>query len=200
MAGQNQQNHTQSNPAIKAQEGHDVTAKTHASTQAAEHKGGLPQLNVNDFAPQLVWLAISFAAFYFIMSRIALPRIAGVIEKRQDRIARDLDAAQAFKHQAEVAEAAYESDLASAKEKAQSIASATKDRLNTETESKQADVDQRINASLLEAEQRITTAKQLALKEVNSVATTTTSEILEHLVGQKFSDTDLAAAIKSATH
>ncbi len=196
MAGHNQQNHTQSPPA----KGHDKAAKTHASTQAAEHKGGLPQLNVNDFAPQLVWLAISFAVLYFIMSRIALPRIAGVIEKRHDRIASDLDAARTFKHQAEVAEAAYESDLAMAKEKAQNIASATKDRLNAETESKQAEVDERINANLLEAEQRITSAKKLALKEVNTVATSTTSEILEHLVGQKFSDTDLAAAIKNATH
>ncbi|MCF6198579.1 MAG: ATP F0F1 synthase subunit B [Hyphomicrobiaceae bacterium] len=177
-----------------------MTSETHASTQAAEHQGGLPQLNVNDFAPQLVWLAISFGTLYWIMSRIALPRIAGVIEKRRDRIAGDLDAARTFKHQAEAAEVAYKSDLATAKDKAQSIASATKDRLNTQTEAKQAEVDKQINARLLEAEQRITSAKKVALKEINAVATTTTSEILQHLVGQKYSDQDLAAAIKTATH
>ncbi len=177
-----------------------MTSEPHASTQAAEHQGGLPQLNVNDFAPQLVWLAISFGTLYWIMSRIALPRIAGVIEKRRDRIAGDLDAARTFKHQAEAAEVAYKSDLATAKDKAQSIASATKDRLNTQTEAKQAEVDKQINARLLEAEQRITSAKKVALKEINAVATTTTSEILQHLVGQKYSDQDLAAAIKTATH
>ncbi len=173
------------------------TPVTHASTQGAEHKGGLPQLNADDFAPQLVWLALTFGALYWIMARIALPRIADVLEKRRDHIATDIDAAHKFKKRSEEAEAAYKASLADAKAKAHTIAQDTRDKLNIKTDAKRADVDSQINAKLMDAEKRIKTAKKSALKEINVIATTTTKDIVEHLIGNKTSDKDLANALKS---
>ncbi len=170
---------------------------TQATTQATEQKGGLPQLNVDDFAPQLVWLALTFGALYWIMARIALPRIADVIEKRRDHIASDLDAAHKFKQKSEAAEAAYKSDLADAKAKAHAIAQDTRDELNKKTDAKRADVDGQISAKLIDAEKRIKSAKKAALKDINVIATTTTKDIVEHLIGNKTSDKDLAKALKS---
>ena len=177
--------------------GTPTSAKTHATTQAAEHKGGLPQLNADDFAPQLVWLALTFGALYWIMSRVALPRIADVLEKRRDHIASDIDAAKNFKQQSETAEAAYKSDLANAKNKAHAIAQETRDKLNAETERKRSEVDDKINANLADAEQRITAAKSAALKEINEIAGSTTKEIVNHLIGNKVSDSDLSAVLKT---
>ena len=192
------QHQNQSQPASQTG-AHGGPAKTHATTGAAggEHKGGLPQLNVDDFAPQLVWLALTFGALYWIMSRIALPRIADVIEKRRDHIATDIDAANQFKQRSEAAEAAYKSDLVDAKAKAHAIALETKDQLNATTDRQRADVDAKINAKLAESEQRIKSAKKSALKEVNVIATSTTAEIVNHLIGEKASDKDISQAIKS---
>lgn len=170
-------------------------AKTHASTQANEHKGGLPQLNAEDFAPQLVWLAITFGVLYWIMSRVALPRIADVIEKRRDHIATDIDAAKRFKQESEVAEAAYLSDLIEAKNKAHTIAQDTRDKLNAKTDRKRAEVDEKINVKLVDAEKRITASKKAALKEVNVIASSTTKEIVNQLIGKKVSDKDLSDAL-----
>ncbi len=173
-------------------------AKTHASTQAGEHKSGLPQLNTDDFAPQLVWLALTFGVLYWIMSRVALPRIAQVIEKRRDQIAKDIDAAKDFKHQSLAAESAYKADLAQAKAKAHAIAQETRDELNAKTDAKRAEVDARISAQLVDSENRIKSAKKAALKEINVIASTTTREIVDHLIGKTVSDSDLSDALKTA--
>jgi F-type H+-transporting ATPase subunit b len=172
-------------------------APTHATTQATEHKGGLPQLNVDDFAPQLVWLALTFGTLYWVMSRIALPRIADVIEKRRGHIASDIDAAKRFKQESEVAEAAYKADLADAKAKAHTIAQDTKDKLNAKTDRKRTEVDKKINAKLVESEKRIKIAKKAAVKEINVIASSTTKEIVSHLIGKKVSNKDLSNAIKA---
>ena len=43
----------------------------------------MPQLNPLDWAPQLIWLVITFGILYVLMKRVALPKIGSVIEMRQ---------------------------------------------------------------------------------------------------------------------
>ncbi|MDP6688760.1 MAG: F0F1 ATP synthase subunit B', partial [Alphaproteobacteria bacterium] len=79
----------------------------------------MPQFWMEDFAPQMVWLVISFIALYLLMARVALPRVANVLETRHGRIADDLDQAQQLKTQAETVIAEYEAALAEARSDAQ---------------------------------------------------------------------------------
>jgi F-type H+-transporting ATPase subunit b len=172
---------------------------THASTAAdGGHQGGLPQLNTHDFAPQLVWLAITFGALYWIMSRIALPRIGEALEKRRDQIASDIDNAKRLQQDAEAAEAAYETALAEAKAKAHGIAQETRDSLNASTEARRKEVEDQINAKLQEAEERIGAAKQSAMSEVSAIATQTTKEIVDRLIGGDVPESDISGAVDAA--
>src|SRR5438132_4367333 len=90
--------------------------KTGAHTEAdGGHGGGFPPFESSTFASQLVSLVIAFVALYLIVSRIALPRVGGVIDARQNAIEGDLTAAQKLKDESDAARLEYESDLASAR-------------------------------------------------------------------------------------
>lgn len=173
----------------------------HTSTGAEGHAPqhtGLPQLNTNDFVPQLVWLSLTFTALYMIMSRVALPRIADVIERRRDRIAADIDEAKRLGQRAQEAELAYKTALANAKANAHTIALRTREDLAAEVDAKQTEVDRVIAAKISEAEHRIAGAKQAAMKEVGTIATATTMEIVNRMIGDDVSHDELSNALMTA--
>ena len=70
-----------------------------ADGHGPEKEAGLPQLDPvgSLFISQLFWLGICFGFLYLMMSRVALPKIATVIEERRDKIALDLDRATEFR-------------------------------------------------------------------------------------------------------
>ncbi len=57
----------------------------------------------SSFASQLLWLAITFGIFYYLMSKVVIPRISGILGVRRDRITRDLDEAQRLKEESDAA-------------------------------------------------------------------------------------------------
>lgn len=158
----------------------------------------MPQLELHDFAPQLIWLAISFIALYFIMARVALPRIATVIEERRDRIASDLDQAERLKQKTDEAIAAYEEALTEARSKAHTIAQETRQRLNAEVDAEKAEAEKEIAVKLAEAETRIAEAKADALGHVNEVATDAAETIVQELIGGKTTKAEIKEAVSKA--
>lgn len=158
----------------------------------------MPQLQIHDWAPQLIWLAISFVTLYIIMARVALPRISTVLEERRDRIASDLDAAEQIKKDTEEAIAAYEQALAEARNRAHMIAQETRERLNAEVEAQRAEVEGRIAERTAEAEARIQKAKADAMNNVGQIAAETTEAIVNKLLGGKVAGTEVKAAVGKA--
>lgn len=169
--------------------------QSEVGAQPDPHGPGMPQLDFADYPPQLVWLAITFVALYLLMSRVALPRIATVIESRRDRIAHDLDTAARLREETDEVVAAYEQELAEARGRAFDIATETRNRLNAELAAERAKVEAEIAERVGAAEAAISKARDAALGEVDVAAAEVTGEIVERLIGTRPSDRDVAAAL-----
>ncbi|MET0639258.1 MAG: F0F1 ATP synthase subunit B' [Hyphomicrobium sp.] len=157
---------------------------------------GLPQLNPHHFTPQLFWLALTFGALLFVMSKIALPRVADVIEERRDRIRRDLDAASRLKDETDKALADYEKALADARANASGIAKETREKLAAETDVERHRVDDQIAGKLRDADTRIAATKSKAVSAIGDIATETARAVVERLIGQDVSADDVKKVLR----
>ena len=155
----------------------------------------MPQLNPLDWAPQIIWLVITFSILYVLMKRVALPRIGSVIEARHARIAGDIEAADKLRRETQEAIAAYEQALAEAKARAQAIAREANNKLKDEMAAERASLDRDLAARSAEAEKRIHEAMTSALKDVNQVASETAAEIVRSLIGVAPSKPEVSAAV-----
>jgi F-type H+-transporting ATPase subunit b len=158
----------------------------------------MPQLDPLDWAPQLIWLVITFSILFLLMKYVALPRIGSVLETRQARIRADLEQADRLRRETQEAIAAYEQALAEAKARAHGIAQEGRNALNAEIAAEREKLEKELAAKQAEAEARIEEAKSAALKEVSSVAAETASEIVRRLIGVAPSKADVASAIAAS--
>ncbi|MCD7059262.1 F0F1 ATP synthase subunit B [Pelagibacterium xiamenense] len=152
------------------------------------HGGGhtdvFPPFDASTFPSQILWLAISFAALYFIMSRIALPRIGEILEVRRDRIEGDLAEADRLRQKTDQAIASYEEALSDARSKAHEIAEKTRSEIKADLDAKRAKVEADLSKKMSAAEARIAETKTEALGHVDAIAAETAQALVGQLVGK----------------
>ena len=187
---------------VEGATGHsDPTAGTHATTEAhgGEHESGVfPPFDPATFPSQLLWLTITFAALYLLMSKVALPRIGGILENRKAMIDADLAAADASRQKTDAAIAAYEAALAEAKAKAQGIANETRDAIQADLAAKRSAVEADLTSKVTAAEARISATKTEALTHVDEIAADTAQTVVTQLIGDIPTDSVRAAVAKAS--
>ncbi len=156
-----------------------------AVPESGGHAKLFPPLDPGTFAPQLVWLALTFGLLYLILKRVVLPRVGEVIEERGDRIKRDLAQAEKLKADTEKALASYEQALSDARAKGGTIAKTMRDKLTAEVDKERAKVEAQIAAKLAEAEKRIAETKAYALASVGDIASEVAGVIVARLIGEE---------------
>jgi F-type H+-transporting ATPase subunit b len=157
-----------------------ATAHTEAD---GGHKAPFPPFQKDTFASQLVSLLIAFVALYLIVSRIALPRVGGLLDARQNKIEGDLSEAQKLKDASDGALKAYESELAAARARAQAIGTETREKLNAASEAERKTLEQQLSAKLAEAEKTIAATREAAMSNVRGIAAEAASAIVQRLTG-----------------
>ena len=156
---------------------------TAAHTEAEGGAHSFPPFQKDTFASQLVSLAIAFGALYLIVARIALPRVGGVIDARQNAIDGDLTAAQKFKDDSDAALKAYEAELASARSRAQSISNETREKLNAQSDAERKTLEEKLAQKLSDAEKTIAATRSSAMSNVRSIAADAAASIVQRLTG-----------------
>ena len=173
-------------------EGHGTLTET-----AAEHKE-FPPFDSSTFSSQLLWLAITFGLLYYLMAKVAVPRIAGILEDRRDRIAGDLDMAEKLKSDSEAALTGYEKALAGARSRASAIAETARNEAKAAADAKRAAIESDLNRKLAAAETRIGDIKQQSLSQVGAIAGEATEAIVKALIGADAPKPEVDAAVSAS--
>lgn len=173
-----------------------LTASVVPALAASGAAGGssFPPFDSRTFPSQLLWLAITFGAVYFLMSRIALPRLGSVLEERREKIDSALRSADEAQKQAEAAAVAHEQALAKAKGNAQAIAQEARARSAKEVDAKRHAVESDLAGKMAAAEARIAETKAKAMANVTDIAKEAATAMVETLSGKK----PTAAALNKA--
>lgn len=158
----------------------------------------MPQLDLTTWPTQIFWLAITFFVLFLVMSRIAIPRTGGIIEKRKSTIGDNIASAQRARTEVESTIKSYEAALAESRARSHAIVQQNRAELNTEIEAERSKLDAALDLKNTEAAKVIATARTRALTGVEAVAAEIAAEIVNELVGTIVTKAAADAAVAKA--
>ncbi len=173
---------------------------THASTEAAhgEGGGGLPQFEFQHWFGQIVYLIFLFAILYWLMAKVFVPRLRGVIDQRAATISDAVSAARQVQAEAAGQAEAAKAEVEAARASSRSMAAAAKARVIEQANTRAAEEEAVVNARIAEAETAIGKTRDAAMTNVASIASDTAAAIVERLTGKAPTGAEAAAAVKGA--
>jgi F-type H+-transporting ATPase subunit b len=173
-------------------------AASTATTQAPAGESKFPPFQSQYYPSQFVWLVLSFALLYALMSKLVVPRIDSILAARAKRIGDDIAAAQSFKERSDAAHAAYEKALADARARAQGIANETRERQAAAAEETNKRLEAELHTRLAAAEKSIEATRAAAMSNVGAIAAEGAAAIVERLIGKAPAAHEVAAAVADA--
>jgi F-type H+-transporting ATPase subunit b len=177
-----------------------AVADTHASTEAAhgEGGGGLPQFEFQHWFGQIVYLIFLFALLYWLMAKVFVPRLRGVIDQRAATIADAVQTARQVQAEAAGQAQAAKAEVEAARASSRATAAAAKARVTDAANARAAEEEAVVNARIAEAETAIGKTRDAAMTNVASIASDTAAAIVERLTGKAPTAAEAAAAVKGA--
>ena len=157
----------------------------------------MPQLELETFLPQLVWLVITFGFIYFVMAKFALPRVGEILEERQNRLDGDLEQAESYKAESEKLEADYDLLTAKARMEARTHLKVMRKKLDAGLAEKRTDMSAKMDKKFAAAEANIAAARNEVLGDLEKIASNACISIVAKLSGQKLSVTEAGKAVKA---
>ena len=158
----------------------------------------MPQLNPEFFISQLFWLAVFFSFLLIFLWRVSLPRIATVLEKRQNKINEDLSTAKELQVDAQKIEKKINEQINKAKLETNIKIKKTMSTLQEEASSKLLTIDNELEAKILNAEKEIKKHRDSQMKNINNEMTNITKFAVSKVADLEISESVVNNAVKSA--
>lgn len=158
-------------------------AQEHAETHdAAAHAGpAMPQLNTATYPSQIFWLLVTGVLMYLIMSKLALPRVARMVDMRDDQVRRNLETASRLRHEIEDMQAVYTRALRDADEKAKTVLDRAIQEAKAKHDKANADIALRINQKMTETEAFLRGEKEVLMGQVPAMSDRLSAAVLQQL-------------------
>ncbi len=177
---------------------HLLIGTANAADARASGGGAFPPFDPTYYASTSFWLLVTFGIVYYLMAKVALPRVAGILEDRAAKIDGDLAAAAQMQEKAKAAGEAYEKLLADARSNAQGIGQKAKDDANAEADARRKAVEADVAAKIAASEAAIAAARARAMSNVDGIAADAAAEIVKRISGVAAGADDLKKAVAAA--
>ena len=162
-------------------------------------EGGMPQLNPEYWVSQIFWVILIFGTLYVILWRTILPKINENLENRKSQILTDLDDAQKFEDQSKEKLSEYNKILNQAKQEAKKILDGTRKKVNQDIKNKKNQFNLEIVKEIKNAEKEIKMMKLSSIKDINTIAIETSSEIVRKIVGTEVNASSVSAIVEDVS-
>ena len=157
----------------------------------------MPQLNPEFFVSQLFWLAVFFTFLFIFLWRVSLPRIATVLEKRQNKINENLSSAKELQEQAMEIEKKINDQIKKAKQETEDKIKKTINALQEDLSSQLSSLDKDLEKKVSDAEKEIIKNKNDQMKNINNEIANITKLTLGKIADIEVSDNEINKVIET---
>ena len=165
---------------------------------AATEEGGSGSFLVSPDVGLMIWTLLVFALSMFLLSKLAFPRIAAALDKRQRAIEESIDTAERTKREADELLTEYRRRLTEARTQADEIvARARKTGEHQEAESL-AEARRKREEMMEQTRREIQTETQRALGEIRSQVADLTVLATEKVTRKSLTDADQRRLVEDA--
>lgn len=152
-----------------------------AMAEEAAHEGGpktLPQIDVSLYPGVIFWSVVTFAVFFVLMKKIAIPSVQGTLVRRRSVLDADLNAAHKASEEAQAVIKAHEESLYEARRKAQETVGAIVAQATQEAAEEHEKQNQELHHRMVVAQENLATAKQDAMRETQHFVNDLVQEVV----------------------
>jgi F-type H+-transporting ATPase subunit b len=139
----------------------------------------MPQLDTTYLPSQIFWLVIHFGLFYLLMAKVALPRIALVLDRRHAVVDADVRAAKHLQQEIDYLKADIHRHEYQAKNTSKAALEAAVATAATSSQEKRRLLEDSLKTMIAQATERLHHAEQQAFKDMATATKTLCTQILD---------------------
>ena len=155
----------------------------------------MPQLNPEFFVSQLFWLVVTFSFLFVFLWRVSLPRIGGVLEKRERKISEDLTAAKELQAEASKIQESIEKQLKQARAEASEMIKSSLISFQDKSQAELIKLDKELDKKINESVELIEKSKSDSVSQIENQIYDITKLTISKLASFDVSDGDIKNAI-----